>query len=491
MPPVPIPFPLSSSPGRRPQESAGRLRNCYAEPLGDVVQSGKSTKPPKVVWRKSPGLSLFGASENDGFRGQILVGNTHYVVWEGKASRFASDGTETALTGTLNGSQKVFLARNNAAVPDIVCVAPGDGAFSITSSAVSNFADPDVGSPNSVCFMDGYFIFSSGDGTLQASGLNAVTISTLDKTTAQSKSGGITRVVPFNGQLYALGPNFGEVYSDTANATGFPFSRSYVLQRGLLGPYALAGHEDGFSSALIWVADDASVVRANGSPNPQKISPPDLDRLIAKVADPTTLEASVYISSDHAKWVISCPDFTWEFDLSTEKWNERFSYGMNRWRAIGGHKAFGKWLVGDTNGGRLLYVDDENFTEFGDPLVFEIESGAVQNFPHKTNVARADFNFVTGVGDATGPDPIGTKPTVGIQWSQDLGVTWGNQFFRALGVQASPDSPIIILRTGRTGTQGRRWRLQVSDPVYVAFFGATQDMNASLTTTSNRTAKAG
>ena len=476
---VPIPFPLSSSPGASPQESAGRLINCYAEPLGKDVGATKKTAPPPVVWRKCAGLSLFGASDQTGFRGAISVGSTLYTAWSGKGSTFDSTGAETALTGNLNGTAKVFFARNNKSpTADVVAVAPGDGAFSVSSSAVSNFADTDVGSPNCVCFMDGYFIFSYGDGTLQASGLNDVTIATTDKTKAQSKPGGLTRVVPFNGQLVALGPAFGEVYSDTANPTGFPFSRSYVLQRGLLGPYALAGHEDGFGTALIWVADDNSVVMHNGTPNPLKISPPDLERLIGKVSDKTTLEASVYISQGHPKWVISCPTFTWEFDLGSQKWNERASYLQARWRAVGGCFAFGKWIVGDMKAGQLLHVDDGAFDEVGEPLVFDIESGPVQGFPNRTKVARGDFNFVTGVGNAEGLDPIATKPTVGIAWSNDLGVTWGSEFVRSLGVQATP-VPVKMYRTGMTGNQGRRWRLRVSDPVYVAFMGGTQDTQLS------------
>lgn len=472
---VPIPFPLSSAPGASPQESAGRLINCYAEPLGADVNAAKGAKPPAVVWRKCAGLSLFGASTQEGFRGAIKVDNAIFAAWSGKASSFTSGGVETELTGALDGTQKVFWARNNKSTPDIVCVAPGDGAFTVTSSAVSNFADSDVGSPNSVCFMDGYFIFSYGDGTLQASGLNDVTIATTDKTKAQSKPGGLTRCVPFNGQLVALGPAFGEVYSDTANPTGFPFTRSYVLQRGLLGPYALAGGEDGFGIALIWVADDNSVVMHNGTPNPLKISPPDLERLIGLVADKTTLEASVYISQGHPKWVISCPTFTWEFDLGSKKWNERKSYLQDRWRAIGGINAFGKWIAGDTQASQLVYVNDNAFDELGDPLVFEMQSGPVQNFPNRTKVGRADFNFITGVGDAEGPDPSGTKPTVGVSWSQNLGVTWGNEFVRSLGVQATP-VPVKMYRTGMTGNQGRRWRLRVSDPVYVACMGGSQDI---------------
>lgn len=466
---VSIPFPLSSSPGANPQESAGRLINCYAEPLGKDVEG----KVPQVVWRKVPGLSLFGASANTGFRGGLLVDSTLYTAWSGKASRYTSGGVETTLSGTLNGTEKVFWARNNAATPDIVCVAPGTGAFTVTSSAVSAFADTDVGAPNSVCFMDGYFIFSWGDGTLVASGLNAVTINTLDKTKAQSKPGGLLRAVTFNGQLYALGPAFGEVYSNTANPVGFPFTRSYVLQRGIIGPYAIAGYQDGFGSALIWVADDFSVVQANGTPNPLKISPPDLDRLIAGVSDKTTLEASVYISQGHPKWVIKCPAFCWEFDLGSQKWHERHSYLSTTARAVGGCLAFGKWIVGDAALGRLLYIDPLAYNEYGNPLQYQIESGPVTNFPNRMKVAQADFNFVTGVGVATGSDPTDTQPTVEIWWSDNGGITWKGGLTRDLGVQATQVA-ITIFRTGMTGKQGRRWRLIVTANVYVGFLGGTQ-----------------
>ena len=322
--------------------------------------------------------------------------------------------------------------------------------------------------------MDGFFIFTSGDGTIQASGLNDVTIATTDKTKEQAKPGGLTRGLPFNGQYYVWGPSFGAVYSNTAQPTGFPFTRSYVIQRGLIGPYAVAGHEDGFGSALIWVADDNSVVQHNGTPLPQKISPPDLDRLIAAVSDKSTLEASVYIAGGHPKWRLTCAAFTWEFDLGTQKWNEATSYGQTRTRAVGGHNAFGKWITGDTQAGQLIYIDPTNYQELTNPLQFMIESGPVVNFPNRTKVARADFNFVTGIGQATGVDPTQTTPSVGISWSDDGGITWSRELVRQLGAQATPQR-ITILRSGMTGVQGRRWRCRVSDAVYVGFLGATQD----------------
>jgi hypothetical protein len=475
MPPVNVPFPLSTAPGAFNQEEAGRLINAYAEPLGKDIAVTKGMPTPAVVWRKSPGLTHFANSSNAGFRGGMLVGSTLYTAWQEKAATFTSGGVETVLTGALSGTDKVFWARNNVSpVPDVVCVSPTNGAFTVTSAAVTSFADVDVGAPNSVGFLDGYFIFTYGNGQMLASGLNAVTIDPLDFTFEQAKPGGLLRGLPYRGQYYVWGPAHGAVYNDTAEPKGFPFTRSYVIQRGLIGRYAVAGHEDGFGSALIWVADDKSVVMANGTGSPTKISPPDLDRLIENVVDKNTLEASVYIAQGHPKWVLSCPTFTWEFDIGTQKWNERASYLVPRWRMISGISAFGKWIGGDTKANRLLYVDGAKYNEITEPLIVQIESGPVLKFPNRTRVARADFNFVTGVGDALGPDPSATVPTVGISWSNDGGFTYGNEIIRKLGRQSEAER-IIVLRSGQTSSTGRRWRLRVSGEVYVAFLGATQD----------------
>jgi hypothetical protein len=478
---IPIPFPLSSAPGAFNQEESGRLINAYAEPLGKTVKTSKAATTNSVVWRKSPGLSLFANSSNPNFRGGILIGGAVlYTAWTEKASTFDPTGAETTLAGALSGTEKVFWARNNKTpTPDIVCVAPSTGAFTATTTTVSSYSDPNIGAPNSVGFLDGYFIFTYSTGKMQASDLNATSLNTLNFTTEQAKTGGLLRGLPFNGQYFVWGPNHGAVYADTAQPTGFPFTRSYVIQRGLLSRYGVAGHEDGFGSALIWVADDQSVVMANGTPNPTKISPPDLDRAIIAVTDKNTLEASVYISGGHPKWVLSCPLFTWEFDLGTLKWNERQSYQVARWRGISGISAYGRWIVGDTKGNRLLYVNASAYDELGEPLIMVLESGPVSKFPNRTKVSSADFNFMTGVGQATGPDPQGTDPTVGISWSNNGGFVWGSEMVRILGRQAEQQN-IRVLRTGQTTGIGRRWRLRVSGPVYASFLGATQNTQLTL-----------
>lgn len=469
---VGIPFPLSSSPGRSPHESAGRLINAYAEPLGKDIGAGKGVAVPSVVWRRSPGLSLFKVSSGSTYRGGIQVASTFYTAWDGLVYSYTSAGVETHV-GTLTGTDKCFWARNNAANPDIIVVSPGNGAFSITASAVSSFADADLPAPNDVFFQDGYFFFTIGDGRIFATGINAVTVSALDFATAEAKADSLLRGVPYNGQAYFFGPETVEVWSDTANASGFPYSRSAVINRGLAGRYALAGYEDGFGGSLIWVAENNTVVRLNGY-QAEKISPPDLDRLIEAVEDKETLEASVYVAGGAPRWVLSCETFTWEFNLHTEKWSERKSYGLERWKGTQFKYIFGKWIGGCSDSSNLVYVDDLAYDEVGDPLTFIVESGPVSNFPVRTQVARADFAFSPGTGIATGAEPYQTEPVCYIAWSRDGGGNWSNPLERELGPQSVYSRRQYVTRCGLSGPFGHRWRLTVYDPVYVAFTGGDQ-----------------
>ena len=172
--------------------------------------------------------------------------------------------------------------------------------------------------------------------------------------------------------------------------------------------------------------------------------------------------------------MLSCPAWTWEFDLGSKKWNERASYLQPRWRSISGISAFGKWLAGDMLGNRILYVDEHAYDELGQPLLMQLDSGPVSKFSSRTKIAVANFLFETGVGNALGPEPQATDPTVGISWSNDGGFVYGHEIIRKLGRQ-SLSLDIRVLRTGQTSAIGRRWRLKVSGPVYVGFLGGSQN----------------
>jgi hypothetical protein len=65
---------------------------------------------------------------------------------------------------------------------------------------------------------------------------------------------------------------------------------------------------------------------------------------------------------------------------------------------------------------------------------------------------------------------------VEISWSDDGGGTWSRPLQRTLGQQGQFGWDVRVNRTGMTTKVGRRWRIDVADPVPFLFLGATMDV---------------
>lgn len=405
--PFPIPFPLSSFPGANPQEGAGRLINCYAEPLGEPQ---KPSAPAPQVFRGSAGLSLHAQTSETNYRGGLQVKNLSYEVFQSNVVTVDVNGVVNIL-GAMLGTKKVSIARDQATNPDVVAVDVDNGAFILSGGgAPSSYnGGGNLPQPNSVANQDGYFFYTIADGRVFASPLNSVgTINALTFITVQAKADvTLLRGIPFQGYMHFFTTGHCEVWQDAANpAPAFPYGRMTILEYGLVQSTAIAGWETGFSE-LLWVAQDYGVYWLTpGSMSPVKVSPSDLDRLIeAQVKAGNLLEAGCYSEGGKKFWQLSSPAWTWEFNLTTKKWTERWSwkagqYGRGRFTC--GHPAFNKWLGGDQQSGNILFPDLTNYTENGSPFLFRIESGPIKNFPQQFRIARADFDFDMGVGQVAG-----------------------------------------------------------------------------------------
>lgn len=462
----PIPIPVSTAPGSRYQESAGRLINCYAETLGDTAAN-------KFVIRRAPGLVNFGTTSRSGCRGFLEVAGTLYVGFGTKLEKFSSSGGASTNVGNLNGTKKGFFARNNAATPDKWFVDPDGNIAVFTPSSVTNsWPDADLPSVNSTCSIDGYGVFTTGDGRAFATDLNSTAVNALSFGKAEAKPDGLLRCVPWGDKLLLFGNQTTEVWTNQG-LSPFPFARSFVIPRGLAGPYCVTGFEDGFSKVPVWVGDDNKVHKYAGA-DTQPISTSDLEALIESVSDKTELEMCSYISRGHPFIQISSTTWTWVYNLDTGKWNERDSYLDTRSRITQTYYAFSKWLCGDTETGNVQQILASAFDEVGSPLRYRVESGPVLDFPYGAVVGRADFYFDTGVGQADGSDPDQTDPTVEISWSDD-GLSWSIPVQRKLGRQSVTDALIsLISETGRASWMGRRWRVDISDAVYAGLLFGTQ-----------------
>lgn len=461
---VAIPIPVSSAPGAKPQEGAGRLINCYAE------KCELGARAP-VIWLRTAGLrQLLSVTDHLHFRGAIMVGSTMVLLLDERAYTVTeSGGVYTAVNrGALAGTDRVTVAKNNAGTPNIVAVTTA-GAFNLfTGSAPSSFADGDLPQPNSVSFLNGYFIFTIGNGRIFTTALNAVTVSSSAFTTEQGVA--LRRGVVFRDEFFAFGDKLTGVYRDAATSP-FPLERRFTIPRGIAGTHAVAGWEDGWANDLIWVGEDVPVYRLNGY-TPERVSSPDVERAIESCADRTLLEASVYMKGGNAIWSLTSPgEWTWEYNKSTQNWNERQSYGRDDWRGCGTIRAFDQWIAGDRTTGKLFKIDAEYYREADDPLTYEVQTGIVANFPARLGNPRADFDLTAAVGLSSGESPIQTAPSVLISWSDDGGYSFGNAVSRAIGGEGESQKLVSVLRTGLSKAKGRRFKLRVPDPVHVGLCG--------------------
>jgi hypothetical protein len=468
-----VPFPILTAPGRQPQASGGRLINCFPEKLPD--KAGK----PYAYWRV-PGLKQWGSSGGTNFRGALIVNNLIYAVINTTVYTYPlAGGAGTALTGTLPGTLPVSMARNNAATPDVVIVAPGDGAFIAAGGTVSGYPGVTVLIPNSVVFHRGFFIFTYGNGKSRASGVNTTTINALDEATAESKPDTLLRAIPLgNGQLLLCGDASLEVWGGDPNVgvAGYPFVYVATIARGIVGANAIAGNEDGWGKGIYLVGDDFKVSYLDGY-TPTPVSSPDLDLLIENDPNKALIQLSVYVSMGHGFVVVKGTNWCWEYDTTLTSWHERKSYLKDTWRGKLPFRASNQWLCGDTDTGNIGQIDGNTKTEFTQPLRMRIETGPIGAFPNTARINGIELYLTKGVGIATGIDPLETDPSLEISISRDGGQTWTSPRIVKVGRQALTAQRVRAAIWGHADVQGVRWRFDLSAPVSFGFMGADMQVD--------------
>lgn len=459
-----IPFPVSSEPGQKGQEGSGRIINGYAE---KISLGG----PHPVIWKRTPGLrQVLDNTEHNHLRGAIQVSSTLIGVWDARVHTVTVSGStfSSVNRGALSGTDKVTVAKNNAATPNIACVSAA-GAFNLyTNSAPDAFADSDIGSPNSVSSFHGYLMFTQGGGKIIASDLNSVNVASNSFTTEQNV-GELLRGIEFQDEWFACGERAIGVYYDAATSP-FPLARRAQIDSGVAGTHAIAA-----SDALIWAAKDGTV-RVKRGYEAVIVSSPDVSRDVSAAiaaGSAEDLEAETYSFGVNSIWTLTLPgSWTWEYNITTQNWHERKSYGRDDWRASTIVRAFDRYLAGDRTTSLLFQIDDTYYREANDPLVWELTSGVAMGFPSRLGAPRADFNFTSAIGNAAGEDPIQTDPKVLISIAKDGGYSFGNPVSRSMGAQGRSRQNVSVHRCGVSTGKGWRVRLQVSDPVHVGFYGA-------------------
>jgi len=454
-----IVFPQSSSPGERPGEGQGRLVNAMA------VADGSEIKFDNV-----PGLQAVADLGRGGPRGMLVAGPLLYVAVQDRLLSMNGNLAPTVLLRGLAGEQPVSMARNNKAPkPDVVIVGE-NGAFVVSDdgASVQDYPDDTVGFPADVAELNGYMILAYQDATIRATGeganpQNSLVLNELSKTIDQSRGGGILRGVVKDGVYVAFKANSMSFYRDVGTSP-FPLARATeAVDVGLWGKWCLAGNDAGWDGPLFWIAQDGSLRRLAGY-QPQRVSWRPFELAVSRTVDRQSIRMCVYTFEGNSILSISGPEWTWEYNVTTDRWHERESYGLKRWRAQFSVNAFSRWLLGDTISASLLSLAPQSRQEAGEPLVWTVE-GVMRDFPTNAVVPTFHLNISTGEGREFAASDPARDPQVGVAWSLDDGASWSEPLLRDIGRQGQRALSVRVNPRVRAREQGFRLRLEISDPV--------------------------
>lgn len=373
---APIALGVQSNPAQDGAMGAARLINCYVENLGE---EGKI----KLPIRAAEGFAVFGTGSGvAGVKAFLpLTSSDAYFFSNQRVFRVTSDGVITELATMAAGvNARVTMARNRKDLTPQIAIVSTDGLVRflenniVTTATLPN--DVPAGAIfNSVCSIDGYFVFTLNNGEFYISDIDSTTIDPLNFASCESSPDGLLRGVTRGRDVVFFGPTSTEFWQNTGNSD-FPFERTTVTSVGCWADGTISEITAQIGEtpldSVIFAATDAEgsfigvhMLDGYGS---RKISTHAVDRSIIAQGTTDTARAGLsgytWAAGGHTFYAISGTAFTWVYDTTTGLWHERISNGASRWRCNQTMVFAGKTIAGDFSN-NLLYEIADSYTASG------------------------------------------------------------------------------------------------------------------------------
>lgn len=439
-----IAFGSESYQHRSARVSRQQMVNCYLE-----TPPKANDKPPPVV--SSFGIEEYATLGSGVIRGGTTIDGVPYVVSGGGLYRITSTGAANLL-GTISGNGPVDVIGE---VGNILVTNPTTG-WVYNGGVLAQISDVDFPGADRVQYLDGYAVVIK-DGLIWINETPHVFTgwNPLEFASAEAAPDGLLDEIVSNRLVYLGGLESIEIWENTGNAD-FPLERAAggTIEMGIAS-------RRGFAKAknmVFFYAVDGTICRIEGT-SAVAISTPAVAQAIESYTDKTCRTMS-WTESDHTMVAWCFDEGTWVYDLSTQLWHERKSYGSARWRAFLALRAFGHTLVGDHSSNKLGKLSPSVFAEWGDVLRASCISPTV-----RAAHSKLQLTFQSGVGLISGQ---GSDPQVMLRWSDDGGSTWGEEVWMSLGAIGQYMSLAAWSRLAAKNTRANRDRVYeyaISDPV--------------------------
>ena len=453
-----------------------------------VIGTQTSRYPAMLV--NTPGLKFFLNLSSSACRGVHEVEGLWYGVFGNQVVQFDTSSNVIIATGTLNTNAGfVSMEHNNnnqLAIVDglfLYIVNTGGGSPSITQ--VTNFTVASGGgafpSPTTVCFLDQYFIVSIANSQQfnWSNPNNGLLWNTLDEDFATSSPDNLVAVGTLNMQLYLFCQDRTEIWNNNPSLSTDPSQPIFtfnpsgtVLPFGLTGVTAFKFVNDGFAWLTSTKLTSPHIIFTTGS-QAQVISTPAIEQLIGTFGDYSNSYSMVSHQQGAECFILSFPseNFTLGYDFRTTLFHERSSYDGLTW-IVNSIVSFGTnvELCGNSVDGNLYYLDQNTYTDNGQPIIRTRISPHYATEENNSFVSCFQLNMQPGVGLPSG---LGSDPVVALEVSTDHGFTYGLKRLRKIGAQGKYYTRIRWNRLKRA--RDRQYKITISDPVKVVIIKASVD----------------
>lgn len=341
---------------------------------------------------------------------------------------------------------------------------------------------PSVPGATQVLWIDGFLVFiSAGSDQFYVSGWNSLNVDPLSFASTEGSLDKIVGGIVLNRQIIFFNERSTEIWSNTGNGD-FPFERipGGFIEKGCVAVGSIA-KLDGF---VFWLGRDEAgqgVVYATQSLSPQRISTHPMESAITGYASLAEARSYVYQADGHSYYVLTFPEATWVYDLSTKQWHERCYTNLGTLERHRGdvstfHPDLSLQVVGDYRNGKVYAFDRTKFTDDGNAItrrrVAPHISGTLKTVFHK----RLTLDMETGVGlDGSG---LGSDPQVMLRFSNDGGHTWSSEVWAGAGkkIGGVGEYKKRVFWTRLGSARDRVYEVSITDPVDVTIIGAEIDL---------------
>ena len=413
-------------------------------------------------------------------RGMTIMAGVLYSVNGNQLYSWDSLYVPTAI-GSILGTGRVQMANNN----NKLCIVntTGEGfVYDSDTTTLTQITDPAYQLSASVVFKDGYYVFSALDGrTFFNSAINdPLTFDALDFGTAEINPDLITGLVVNRNQLFAVGTDTIEIFSNIGG-TGFPFQRvdGGLIEKGSSSLNSMVQFEQDWVFIGSGYNERDSIWLVSGT-RIASISTDAIDHEIQKFTR-DEIKANSYAvsySENGQKFVaftfesdadrIPSKTFVYNINASAKAgkpiWFERQTgLTQNKWRVSHIQHAYNRLVVGDTEDGRMGYLDTTTQLEYNTVMLNEFSTSPLHGLNQRVFFGDVELTCEAGVGLVAGQ---GSDPTIEMTFSDDGGRTYNNIMARSLGKIGEYNSRTIWRRQGRAPIN-RCYKFRVSDPVNV------------------------